>query len=173
MWWNSGNFWIVVWKVFFPNSSMRNRWKQTEPKTFQKRRRLVPIYRIKLGSRSLIYRACKLHKFSKKIDYLFLGLRLPHPNFSKKSDINCLKKFVIWSHDFLHNICNYFHLFGSVFFSFCFFLLKCCGWLTLENYPIFLGIFLQSWVSCSFLSPGASIPSFCVVCWFDPCPSYP
>ena len=90
---------------FSPNSSIGIRWRQAMPKTFHKKERLLPICRNRSGSRSLIYRACKLYNVLKKIDHPIRGLPLPHPKFFN-SDINCLELFVFRNQKLLHNICN-------------------------------------------------------------------
>ena len=91
---------------FFPTASIGNRWRQTRPKTFHKKRHLLPISRKKSGSISLIYRALKLYYVLKKIDHPFFGLRLPHPKFFTRSDIISLKQLVFRNKELLLNICN-------------------------------------------------------------------
>ena len=102
---------------FFPEF-IGNRWIQTVLKTFHKKN-VLPICRNKSGSRSLIYRACKIYNFLKKLAIFSLACTYHIQNFPKRATL------IFWSNLYsgvmkvLHSICNWFHLFGSVSFLFC------------------------------------------------------
>ena len=103
----------------FPNSSIGNRWIQTVPKTFLKKRRLLPICRNKWGSKVFFIAHVRYIKIWRK-NHPSHGLHLPHPKFFKRSDMNCLKQLVFRNHELLHNFWNSFELLDS-FFSFLFY----------------------------------------------------
>ena len=107
--------------------------------------------------------------FWRKLTILSLALIYHIQNFSRRAT-SIVRRICIqesWtSAQHLQSISSFRFVFSS-------FLLKCCGWLTLENDRPFSEVFHYFFsVSGSFL-PGAGVSSFCAPCWFGPCPFYP